>query len=243
MTDYITHESFRDMLWDCIIPMLNLEDVCYLLMTTTRLWNQRTKLDSLSFQLREDTITIYRLKNIPEEWLNKIHSLNLFGARDMSVLNKCKNLYNLNLSYVTFKNFPKLWCQTLHTLDLFLSKLTDITALGDLPNLHTLFLCHSEVIDISALGRCQNLYNLNISYTNITDISGLSNCHNLHALIMSHTEIKNISILSGCKNLDALCINHTKVEKKSAPKVSVVCSHHTDTHNATYLGSCENINF
>nr|QBK86521.1 MAG: hypothetical protein LCMAC102_03160 [Marseillevirus LCMAC102] len=228
MTDYVTHESFRDMLWDCIVGLLNLEDVCCLLMTTKRLWNQRTKLD---FKLREDTITIQQLKSIPGEWRNKIHTLNLSHTEigDISVLSECKNLYSLNLSgnsigdilalknlnlhtlcltYVTFnKTISGLdWWPSLQALDLCLSEIVDI----DLPNLHTLDLCHSKGI------------HKNRKYTNVIDISTLGEYRNLYALIMSHTKIKNISILSERQSLYALCIEVEKVSDLS--KFPIVCT-------------------
>src|SRR5208282_5602179 len=96
------------------------------------------------------------------------------------------------------------WINVLWDLDLSWTKVTDVSALG---NVHTLDLSDTEVTDVSALG---NVHTLDLSVTKVTDVSALGK---VHTLDLTDTKITNVSALGKVHTLD---LTDTKITNVSA---------------------------
>nr|QBK86442.1 MAG: leucine rich repeat protein [Marseillevirus LCMAC102] len=213
--------EIQNVLWGIIIPMLDLIDFYNLLRTAKKLWNQRTRLDLLSLQFNT-THDIPQLEKIPEEWIRRIHTLDMpfsHNIKDINVLAKCTNLCELYIYCNNIEDISALGnCKNLRVFKAYSSlcsrtKIKDISVFGDCKNLYYLDIsAFGNCKDISALGNCKNLYHLNIGFNKVEDISALGNCKNLYHLNIGFNKVEDISALGNCKNLYYLDILGNKIK-------------------------------
>nr|QBK86604.1 MAG: hypothetical protein LCMAC102_03990 [Marseillevirus LCMAC102] len=213
--------QFQNIFTKHILPKLYLEELCCLLMVTKCLWNQRSNFNTLYLKLKNNNITIEKLRNMPEEWIDRIHTLNFYWNKeirnaDISIL---KNIRKLDLTCTGITDISAFeGSQNLHTLILYLTDIEDILALGTCPNLCTLDLSSTDVTDISVLGTCKNLHTLNLSDTQVKDISVLGTCKSLNSLSICNTNITDISALGNCTNLRIIYLYDTNINNTQTLK-------------------------
>jgi len=124
----------------------------------------------------------------------KVGHINLHGknVNDISLLAKCKNLTEINLTY----NYI----------------LEDITPLKGLKKLRVLQLTHNNISDISPLAELTGLEVLGIYSNHITDITPLVNLKKLQSLSIGDNRIQDISVVQNFTGLEVLDIRSTSVK-------------------------------
>ena len=124
----------------------------------------------------------------------KVGHINLHGknVNDISLLAKCKNLTEINLTY----NYI----------------LEDITPLKGLKKLRVLQLEHNNISDISPLAELTGLEVLGIYSNHITDITPLANLKKLQFLSIGDNRIQDISVVQNFTGLEVLDIRSTSVK-------------------------------
>ena len=130
----------------------------------------------------------------------KVGHINLHGknVNDISLLAKCKNLTEINLTY----NYI----------------LEDITPLKGLKKLRHLALEHNNISDISPLAELTEMEWLGISSNHITDITPLEKLKKLQSLSIGDNKIQDISVVQNFTALESLHIRFTSVKDLSPLK-------------------------
>ena len=159
-------------------------------------------------ELRCLSISAFDVSGI--EHLSSLENLELHEVGDISPIEKCSNLKELNLdfSYETDVDISPLSGLTqLTKLQLWGKNLTDLNGLQYLTELKELRLSGVHIVDggsisdISPLSSLSKLAYLDLSYNNISDISPLSSLHELAYLDFSCNNVSDLSPLFGLKGL------------------------------------------
>jgi internalin A len=174
----------------------------------------------------------------------KVGRINLHAKKlnDISLLAKCKNLTDINLSYnhilvdiSPLKNLTKL-----QSLQLSFNNISDLSPLAELTGLHSLNLAKNNVSDVTSLANLKKLETANLENNKIRDISVIQNLTSLETLYIGSNPIKDISSLKGLnlvkfdargsqinnvdslkgmKTLQSVMINGTLVPKEDADEL------------------------
>ncbi|MDK0553985.1 leucine-rich repeat domain-containing protein [Clostridium perfringens] len=130
-------------------------------------------------------ITISELQNITSLIYNDKNGSRINPISDLTGLEHCTNLTELNLDSNNIKDISKLSKLTkLNSLMLGWNRgITDISPLSGLTYLKTLDLEDNQISDIGALRGLINLMDLNLILNKISDISPLKNLQNVRALV------------------------------------------------------------
>jgi len=131
----------------------------------------------------------------------KVGRINLHKKKvnDISLLAKCKNLTEINLTYnhILEDITPLKGLKKLRHLALSHNNISDISPLADLTEMEWLGISSNHITDIAPLGKLKKLQFLHIGSNNIRDISVMRNLTSLETLLITDNPIKDISSLNG----------------------------------------------
>ncbi|XZI52952.1 leucine-rich repeat domain-containing protein (plasmid) [Clostridium perfringens] len=168
-------------------------------------------------------ITISELQNITSLIYNDKNGSRINPISDLTGLEHCTNLTELNLDSNNIKDISKLSKLTkLNSLMLGWNRgITDISPLSGLTYLKTLDLEGNQISDIGALRGLINLMDLNLILNKISDISPLKNLQNVRALVnnqkLTAEDVKSIGpkaeVYNIVKDLDGNFVEITSHEE------------------------------
>lgn len=124
------------------------------------------------------------------------------GIKDLSGLEKCTNLLELDLAKNEVVDVTPLKdIKNLQSLDLSNNKIVDVAPLGNIVALQFLELSNNEIVSVEPLGKLVKLSALRLAGNKITDPAPLSSLEKLSALDLAKNQITDIK---GLKNVDKL---------------------------------------
>ncbi|EDT14801.1 leucine-rich repeat domain-containing protein [Clostridium perfringens] len=203
-------------------------------------------------------ITISELQNITSLIYNDKNGSRINPISDLTGLEHCTNLTELNLDSNNIKDISKLSKLTkLNSLMLGWNRgITDISPLSGLTYLKTLDLEGNQISDIGALRGLINLMDLNLILNKISDISPLKNLQNVRALVnnqkLTAEDVKSIGpkaeVYNIVKDLDGNFVEITSHEEghtydSSTHKVTFNEITQTDNQSYNFNKSFKNVNF
>lgn len=148
------------------------------------------------------------------KWLN-VYMNKQATDENLSVLSKLKSLETFkfaNCKEICSLKFLEN-CKGIRELNgCWAKKLTDISALANMPELEKVDLRDTAIKDINVLKNKKKLKILNLEGTKITDISPLATCPELNRLDLQETEIKDFSPLETCTELRYLQLSKNVTE-------------------------------
>jgi len=151
----------------------------------------------------------------------KVGRINLHNKKvnDISLLAKCKNLTDINLTYnhILEDITPLKGLKKLRVLKLEHNNISDISPLADLTELEWLGISNCHITDIAPLEKLKKLQSLNIAANKIQDISVVQNFTALEILQIQFNPVKDLSPLKGL-NLVTLGARDTQIKNVDALK-------------------------
>jgi len=127
---------------------------------------------------------------------------NYLGISDLTGLEHCIALVNLNLGHNDLSNIDQLSILSgLSELDLQDNSITDLSALAGLVNLRNLQLSANPLESVDDLSSLHQLRLLFISLTGVSDLQPVSSMTELQFLFIIGNSISDISALSSCSHL------------------------------------------
>lgn len=171
---------------------------------------------NLMVNLKELWITGTTLKDIsPIATLTNLNSVDLQGndISDIEALRNLKKISMLSLDNNPIANIDPLEdLPELKTLWLRYNKsISDISALGALPNLYEVFLDDNLIEDISPLGASKTLLYLSFKHNAVTSLSGLENCTALKRLDIMGNPVESFEEIPEMLKLEVFRAEDTKV--------------------------------
>jgi|GEM_PF-610014 len=126
------------------------------------------------------------------------------------------------------------------------TRLSDMSALKDLPNLRELYLTNTQVSDVSALKDLPNLRELYLTNTQVSDVRALKDLPNLKTLSLDNTPVSDVSALKDLKSLEWLSLAKTPVSDVNALKdlksLEWLSLDHTNLSDVSALKDLPNLN-
>ncbi|KAK7112824.1 hypothetical protein V1264_012212 [Littorina saxatilis] len=138
---------------------------------------------------------------------------------------KCLRLDSNQLTKL--ENNELLSCVQLTSLDLSNNRITNLSALGYLPNLEELFVSGNRLHKLADLHKCTKLQEVDLSRNLITDLSGISGLPALQILDVSENQLKSLSSMRKLKSLEDLNVSCNKISQLSGwgsilPKLQIL---------------------
>jgi len=164
--------------------------------------------NSIAQELKKESL------DLTEKDYGSVTKLNLTGKMisDITLLKRCKNLYELILSGTKVSDISAIAGLTnLTNLTLFNNQISDISPLVQLINLTSLSLSRNQISDISSLNKLRNLKKLFLSRNQISDISPLKELPNLTQLRLWDNQITDISSLARMALMTELKLNANQI--------------------------------
>ena len=146
----------------------------------------------------------------------KVGRINLHNKKvnDISLLAKCKNLTDINLTYnhILEDITPLKGLKKLRVLKLDLNNISDISPLAELTELEWLGVHGNNITDLTPLANLKKLQHLNVGANKIKDISVVQNFTALEYLDIRFTSVKDLSSLTGL-NLVTIDAQDSQISK------------------------------
>ncbi len=153
-------------------------------------------------------------KELTDEHYNRVYVLDAVGKgiRDLTGLDKCKNLAALRLSKNQIADVKVLGgLVNLQSLDLADNQIADLKPLAGLTNLQYLELSHNRVTSVEPLRGLTKLNSLYLSGNQVGDIQALADLGRLWSLYLAKNRLKDISVLAKLKRISTLDLNDNEV--------------------------------
>jgi Leucine-rich repeat (LRR) protein len=134
------------------------------------------------------------------------------GIKDLTGLEKCKNLKALRLTKNEVSDLKPLKdLKDLQSLDLEDNKIGDITLLAGLTNLQYLHLAGNKLTKIDAVKDMTALASLYLSRNEISDLAPLAKLTKLSSLYLDGNKVSDIKALTGLTRLSSLDLKNNTI--------------------------------
>jgi hypothetical protein len=153
-------------------------------------------------------------KELTDELYGRIYHLDAVnkGIKDLTGLDKCKNLAALRLTKNQITDLkPLAGLTNLQTLDLADNQIADIKPLAGLVNLQYLELSQNQVADVKPLAGLKSLNSLLLGGNKVSDIGPLAGLR-IWSLYAAKNQLKDISPLAKTSHLATLDLNDNQIE-------------------------------
>lgn len=180
------------------------------------------------------------------------------GIKDLTGLEKCVNLLELNLSKNEITDVSPLKdIKNLQSLDLSKNKIADVAPLatvaalqflelsdnqitsveplGKLTKLSALYIAGNKIADPAPLGTLTKLASLDLARNQITDIKGLANVGVLSLLKLSDNQISDLAPLGKPLNVRLLLLERNKIADLAPLVAAAKADAEKDKRFAPYL--------
>jgi Leucine-rich repeat (LRR) protein len=150
-----------------------------------------------------------------DEQLQNVYILEASGKqiKDLTGLEKCKNLSQINLAKNKISDLkPLKELENLQSLDLSENAIKDISPLAKLKALQYIQLENNQIDNLDALSGLTNLTSLYLSNNAIKDLSPLAPLVKLWSLLLHKNQIKDISVLLKVTKLATLGLNDNQID-------------------------------
>jgi internalin A len=154
-------------------------------------------------------------KELTDELYNRVYVLDAVnkGIKDLTGLEKCKNLRSLRLTRNQISDVkPLAGLAELQSLDLANNQIADIKPLATLTNLQYLELSHNKVTNIEPLKGLTKLNSLYLTGNQISDIAPVAGLNRLWSLYLAKNQIKDIGPLAKLTRLSTLDLSDNQIE-------------------------------
>lgn len=164
----------------------------------TQIFEKKDKTDELT---EDDLKKVYVLK----EGSGK-------GIKDLTGLEKCVNLLELNLSKNEISDVSPLKdIKNLQSLDLSKNKIADVSPLGNITALQFLELSDNQIVSVEPLGKLNKLSSLYIAGNKIADPAPLAALTKLWSLDLARNQISDIKGLTNVGILSLLKLSDNQI--------------------------------
>jgi hypothetical protein len=154
-------------------------------------------------------------KEFNDELYSRVYVLDAVnkGIKDLTGLEKCKNLRSLRLTknQVT-DGKPLAGLVELQSLDLADNQIADITPLAGLANLQYLELSNNKVTKIEPLKGLTRLNSLYLTGNQIKDLTPLAGLNRLWSLYLAKNQLKDIGPLAKLTRISTLDLSDNQIE-------------------------------
>jgi len=168
------------------------------------------------------------------------------GIKDLTGLEKCPNLAEINLAGNEIEKVEALKdLKNLQSLDLSKNKIADISAIGNIKALQFLELSNNQITTVDALADLPKLSALYIAGNKITSPTPLAKLTKLSSLDLARNEIADAKDISGLlPNLMTLILSENKLTDlslfaTSAPRMLLVLDKNQIADLAPLVESCK----
>lgn len=154
-------------------------------------------------------------KEFNDELYGRVYVLDAVGKgiKDLTGLDKCKNLRSLRLTKNQITDVkPLAGLIELQSLDLADNQIADITPLAGLVNLQYLELSNNKITNVEPLKGLTRLNSLYLNGNQLTDIAPLAGLNRLWSLYLARNHLKAIGPLAKLDRISTLDLNDNEIE-------------------------------
>jgi hypothetical protein len=158
-------------------------------------------------------------KELTDEHYARVYVLDAVGKgiKDLTGLEKCKNLASARLSKNQIADVkPLAGLANLQSLDLADNKIADVKPLAELKGLQYLELSKNAVTDVKPLAGLTRLNALYLSENKIADIGPLAGLDRLWSLYLAKNQLKDIAALGKLTRISTLDLSDNQIENVAA---------------------------
>ena len=139
------------------------------------------------------------------------------GIRDLTGLEKCVNLHELDLAKNEIADVTPLKGLThIQSLDLSDNKIADVAPLGELTGLQFLELSNNQIASVEPLKKLVKLSALYLAGNKVADVAPLGELVKLSSLDLAKNQISNIGPLGSVNRLSTLKLSDNSIEDITA---------------------------
>ncbi len=153
-------------------------------------------------------------KPLTDESLSRLFVLEASGKtiKDLTGLEKCKNLAQLKLSNNQIADLKALKDLTeLQSLDLAGNKIADLAPLAGLTKLQYLELTNNQVVKLDPLAKLTKLFALYLSNNKVSDLTPLAGLTGLSSLALGNNQVKDLGPLTKVTRLKDLELKDNQI--------------------------------
>src|SRR5262245_925510 len=153
-------------------------------------------------------------KPLTDESLSRLFVLEASGKtiKDLTGLEKCKNLSQLKLSNNQIADLKPLKDLTeLQSLDLASNKIADLAPLAGLTKLQYLELTNNPVAKLDPLAKLTKLFALYLTNNKVSDLTPLAGLTGLSSLALGNNQVKDLAPLAKVTRLNTLELKENQI--------------------------------
>jgi internalin A len=194
------------------LPRAMLLAVALLTLAAARTWATNPPDKNLEAALR--AVLHEPQKELTDEHYNRVYVLDAVGKgiKDLTGLEKCKNLRSLRLTKNQISDVkPLAGLIELQSLDLADNQISDVKPLAGLTNLQYLELSNNQISDVEPLRGLTGLNALYLSGNKISNIAPLEGLTKLWSLHLAKNGLQDIGPLTALSRLSTLGLNDNQI--------------------------------
>jgi hypothetical protein len=154
-------------------------------------------------------------KEFTDEMYGRVYVLEAVnkGIKDLTGLEKCKNLRSLRLTKNQITDLkPLAGLVELQSLDLADNRIADVKPLAGLTNLQYLELSHNQVTSVEPLKGLSRLNSLYLTGNQLKDIAPLAGLNHLWSLYLAKNQLKDIGALAKLTRISTLDLSDNQID-------------------------------